>query len=241
MEKFNNFNLEEFEEPEKAKAIIKYLKLNGEVDTIKENESYYIINERKIKYGTSPETYKKQIEIFKTLLTKTDIKIITSIIELGDFCSEKTRNNVYDTISKKIEKKAKKRKNETDIIWLEKEVTFSVNILYNLLDKEDKDYVLCYREAWFNKKIIDRRCDLLEYEEYLVLTDDEADERAREYLEDGELWRMAITNNNEIRGLDEWIEDVLNIDGRASELNHYDGTEEYEEINGTDYYIYRQN
>ena len=46
-----------------------------------------------------------------------------------------------------------------------------------------------------------------------LFTEEQGEERAQEYLEDGELWRMSVESESTTQGLDEWIEDVLNIDG----------------------------
>lgn len=43
--------------------------------------------------------------------------------------------------------------------------------------------------------------------------EDEGEYRAREYLEDGELWKMAVEADDTILGLNDWIEFVLNTDG----------------------------
>ena len=39
---------------------------------------------------------------------------------------------------------------------------------------------------------------------------------ARERLEDGELWRMAVESGTTTQGLDDWINEVLKIDGWES-------------------------
>lgn len=54
-------------------------------------------------------------------------------------------------------------------------------------------------------------------------SEDEAEEEAREYLEDGELWKMAVESGRTTSGLDDWIEEVLSIDGWEHELCTYDG------------------
>ena len=80
-------------------------------------------------------------------------------------------------------------------------------------------------------------------QEYLVLTEDEADAAFDEALEN-------ILDDVILPDLDEalqcyfdrdaWKRDTQ-YDGRGHHLNHYDG-EEYEEVvNGTSYYIYRVN
>lgn len=79
--------------------------------------------------------------------------------------------------------------------------------------------------------------------EYLVLTDDEADKAWNEsldsYIDECILPELPKYLQNYFDD-ERWKSDAQ-IDGRGHSLNHYDGTEEYEEINGTDYYIYRTN
>ena len=80
-------------------------------------------------------------------------------------------------------------------------------------------------------------------EEYYVLTDDEADEKWDEeldyYLE--ECIYPEIPEH--LRGYfddEAWKEDAR-MDGRGHTLSSYDGCEYEEKINGTWYFIYRQN
>lgn len=77
--------------------------------------------------------------------------------------------------------------------------------------------------------------------EYLVLTDDEADELWEESLESyidecvlseiPERYRLYFDGER-------WMSDAK-TDGRGHALATYDGGEDYENINGTEYYIYR--
>ena len=79
--------------------------------------------------------------------------------------------------------------------------------------------------------------------DYLVLTDYEADNKWDEYLEnlldDCILPDLPETARNYF-DRESWIEDAK-YDGRGHSLSSYDGSEYDEEINGTTYYIYRQN
>lgn len=85
-------------------------------------------------------------------------------------------------------------------------------------------------------------------QEYLVLTDDEADDRAYDYAYS--VWEECYLTN-EIRkqlgfladyiDLEQATIDAISIDGRGHSLAGYDGHENYEEINGKTYYIYRTN
>ena len=107
--------------------------------------------------------------------------------------------------------------------------------------------------------------------DYLVLTDDEADEKAKEYILDS-LWAFnasfiaeqtgldneiiqAIHDNgkcesnndtfynliNKLGDLDTFVSDAISADGRGHFMSSYDGNENEEYINNTTFYIYRIN
>lgn len=105
-------------------------------------------------------------------------------------------------------------------------------------------------------------------DDYLVLTDEEADEKAKEYILDS-LWAftpnflssatgvhedvfIAIQNNGKcesnndailslVDDEDELVEEAIRWDGRGHFMSHYDGCENEETVNGVTYFIYRQN
>ena len=83
---------------------------------------------------------------------------------------------------------------------------------------------------------------LIDGDEYLVLTDDEADTMAREdgynYFDDIILSEVPEFIHRYI-DQDSWVEDYLQ-DGRGNIIARYDGVEDTQEINNTTYYIYRQ-
>jgi len=54
-------------------------------------------------------------------------------------------------------------------------------------------------------------------------SEEEAEALAREYLEDGEIWRMQVEAEETTDSLDDWIDQVLSSDGWQSELCRYDG------------------
>ncbi|QOI68922.1 hypothetical protein Lederberg_29 [Pelagibacter phage Lederberg EXVC029P] len=80
-------------------------------------------------------------------------------------------------------------------------------------------------------------------QEYLVVTDDEAeqlwDEHLDHYIEDCILPEMP-EHFRSYFDEDKWKQDAR-MDGRAHSLALYDGDENYIEINGIEYYIYRTN
>lgn len=80
----------------------------------------------------------------------------------------------------------------------------------------------------------------IEADEWLVLTDNEADTRCMEYAETyAEDVRLEIPRHLQIY-FDEnkYIEDLL-VNGRGELLASYDGAEREQEVNGTTYYIYK--
>jgi len=46
-----------------------------------------------------------------------------------------------------------------------------------------------------------------------LITEEEGEERAEEYLKDGELWKRAVDADQTTSSLENWIDDVLSIDG----------------------------
>jgi|SRR6476620_1920730 len=86
---------------------------------------------------------------------------------------------------------------------------------------------------------------LFEYgsQEYLVCTDDEADDKWEEdldnYLE--ECIYPELEGNLKYYFDDEKWKGDAKRDGRGHSLNRYDGDEDSEQVDGETYYIYRQN
>lgn len=131
------------------------------------------------------------------------------------------------------------------------------NDLWHLMadDRYDSWHVYAIRAAFNGEEVEDRRKDRhINAGEYMVLTDDEADERAREYIEQS-LWAFRpgfLANMTDMPyqafeklselcesandlvlaivektcGLDELVEEAISADGRAHFLNTYDGNED---------------
>jgi len=68
------------------------------------------------------------------------------------------------------------------------------------------------------------------------ITESGGETKAKEYLEDGELWRMAVESENTTLSLNDWVEHVLSIDGWEHTLGDIEDFGEHE--NDT---IYLQN
>jgi hypothetical protein len=104
--------------------------------------------------------------------------------------------------------------------------------------------------------------------DYLVLTDDEADEMVKQYIEDSicffnasfvarhcdaDIPTEAIEAIQEkyeasnpillklIKDIDAFVEDAISQDGRGHFIGFYDGEEWEQTVNGTTYFIYRTN
>lgn len=108
--------------------------------------------------------------------------------------------------------------------------TAAERIFALMLELDDYD---SYRYAVNGKTVSNGK------QEWLVVTDDEADE----------LWDQELENYLDecVPGADgpyfdreRWKRDAR-IDGRAHSLARYDGNEEEQEVNDTTYYLYRQN
>ena len=103
-------------------------------------------------------------------------------------------------------------------------------------------------------------------DDYLVYTDDEADEAVHNYIKESvcffrsdfiaahaevdeevikKLQELHENSNKAIRSLikdfDHFVSDAVCADGRGHFLSSYDGEENEQTINGNDYYIYRSN
>ena len=88
----------------------------------------------------------------------------------------------------------------------------------------------------------DESCIEYGRQEFLVLTDEEADERALSQLtDDPYMWKMAVADDHTTDSLEDWADQVLSIDGRGSVLSSWDGGEDWIKLGEIDYYIFRRN
>lgn len=79
--------------------------------------------------------------------------------------------------------------------------------------------------------------------EYLVVTDDEADELWDEYLDNyiNDVVLSELPEQYRFYFDSDKFKNDASMDGRANALASYDGGEDCEKVNGLDYYIYRTN
>ena len=146
------------------------------------------------------------------------------------------------------------------------EPDFDENDSYYIANREDYDTDEEYQQAQAEldeekeqdmQKAVDEMTDELDNitdgygeiyryygEEYEVLTDSEADDRMEEELDNyiEECIYPEIKDETLRNYFDEeaWKSDAR-IDGRGHIISRYDGCENEEKVNGTWYYIYRQN
>ena len=231
---YRGFNLDEYDNPEKVKALVKYLRENGDDingidDKIEENDDYYTINERTILYGTSPSRLVELIKKFKDQLSKPDVRNINKYLESKCYGYEPIKESYYAALKSRLPVDEE----------LKSEFVYIENILYHLLSNPDDKFILSIQAAWFGKELEYRRTSSKNDGEYRVLTDDEADSAMEDYV-DEDLWKMAVDADQTTQGFDDWRADVINMDGRGS-LASYDNEEREIEIDGETYYIYKVN
>ena len=156
--------------------------------------------------------------------------------------------------------------------FIEDNIAFCGNYMEELQKHQHEQTELTFSE-WCAENLteVEPYYDNSYNNDYLVLEDDEADEKAKEYILDT-LWAFnasfiayhtdldeeviqAIHNNgkcesnndifynliNKLGSIDDFINDAISADGRGHFLSSYDGCENEETINGTTFYIYRQN
>ena len=225
---------------------------------------YYTINERTVKVGRTPEEMQKVVDDFRSLLDTGMQGLITATLE-SDRTREETQE-VYDQVKdslKPLHEKAMKLKQrresnpneigEKSELWrdaatylrLDQEHLYVVNIAYRLL-LEDADYSVKtrneWKNAWLGKPVNDIREDsIINDGEYLVLTDEEADEWEREGLEQlfDEMTHGVPEHLKRFMDSDAYVEEYSG--NRGENINGYDGTEESITFDGVEYFIYRNN
>ncbi len=114
---------------------------------------------------------------------------------------------------------------------------FYVEFIRN--DLEDQYLALAINNDIYYSEAV----DLVDSEEYWVLTDDEADEQAEQYayLYVEEAQQEIPHHLQRYFNMDLFISDYIS-DGRGQLLNHYDGSEDSITLdNGSVFYIYRRN
>lgn len=82
---------------------------------------------------------------------------------------------------------------------------------------------------------LDKDVGMVTYDEYSddIFDSDTGEERARDYLtDDTEMWKLAVEGDNTTKGLDDWVEEVISVDG----WEHVLGSDNIHEIAWTDYY-----
>ena len=212
--------------------------LDVDVEDLEESrysDSVFVVNPRRVKDGHPPEYYTATIEKFKALLTPLKIQQITDYIT-GNFWSEKSRDKLYYPINRYLKKY---KQDKPEYAEIKKDCLYVENVLYHLLSNEDKDYIRMYKNAFLGKPLTDNR-KLVERNdgEYLVLTEVEAEIRAMDHLTDEDyFWKQAVQAGHTTQGLEDWAQEVIDIDGLGHILSSYDGGEEETD----NYLVFRTN
>lgn len=231
---------------QKQIALSKHLEIDvKQIEQSEYDDCIFVVNPHKKTIGHSPQYYKDTVKEFKELLTYP------------------TRNKIHKYLKRvsdpaiKSDKELEKLLHNGNVLYAitEYEVkgkaaikdwSYNSNIAHLLLKgySYSKDTSTDLVNAWFNREVEDRRKQVDAYEdEYLVLTDDEAEERYEEYLEN--YINECIINKmpDQYTGYfdrEAWKKDARE-NGRGNALNFYNGTECEQNVDGEMYYIYRQN
>lgn len=221
------------------------------------------VNPRSVRYGTSPRELKENAERVRFVL---DL-ILGHCIKTESLKSSNITEKFYRVIDKHLKSVLFVEDKEKDLLYpiLYKNLTGSdtppevpegkhdnnrakvyqdiVNFIFRLYHdgdyERDQKYTTACRQAFDGEKVKEYR-DLSQTNdgEYLVLTDDEADEKARDYSESYIDDCMDIPDHLEVYfDRERFIEDAISIDGRGHIIASYDGCEHWFD----EYYIYRIN
>ena len=166
----------------KINELAKFLDIDVEdLEESSYSDNVFVVCSRMVKNGHSPEHYEAIIGKFKALLTPLKIQQITDYIT-GNFWSKESRDKLYYPISRYLKRH---KQSKPEYMEIKKDCLYVENVLYHLLSNEDKDYITMYKNAFLDKTLTDNR-RLVERNdgEYMVLTDEEADERAKDYIEE---------------------------------------------------------
>lgn len=162
------------------------------------------------------------------LITDEVIKLLSEIIE-------------------EIKTKEKERLADGELLTDSQEHLEVVETTTSLYGEDCEKYLALLIHLGLTTKDIEENIELSSYgieiqgQGYRVLTDDEATEAVREYLEDSidEYLPREFTKSHLFQYFDveKFVSD--NEDERGSHLAGYDGVENEETVNGTTYYIYK--
>lgn len=112
-----------------------------------------------------------------------------------------------------------------------------------LSDYEDTDEERIFALMEHTEDSFDTCSTYFNNDDWLVLTDDEADDKWDEHL-DNYLEECVLPELPETMSMhfdkESWMSDAK-VDGRGHSLSSYDGEEHSETVNDTEYYLYRVN
>jgi len=232
--------MQEIKPEQRVKALSLFLEIDG--STIKPtqyDELTLEVNRRKVRWGTSPADVIKDCQLLENGLSvigvnKNDLIMdIKAFEELEEKEEKENKEALYHRIVEQFDLNEQTRKMK------QMGIHTLVNTLYHLINPGDFPRV---REYFLTGDVREYRpWSETDDGQYLVVTDEEADERWEEALENYIDECMEIPESME-RYFDReaWKSDAK-MDGRAHSLASYDGDESHVEIDGVLFYIYRTN
>lgn len=254
----------------KAQALAAHLDVLA--DEIRQDaDNNYTVSPRPAKRGTKPAQYVQDVADLKSILTPKEREEFSQAIESarkGEL-NKTERDAIYykirDRINDRIEKTEAARKRGDSfraglyspqhldaIERLKKSALYVENVLFHLLEQNDGsgtarnlEHAKSLRTAWNGETPEDKRED---YEdnagEYIVLTDSEADEMAKDYGQNviDEIVLPEIPERyHQYIDMEKLRADYADTSERGAALASYDGHEIEQTLEGETFYIYRTN
>lgn len=228
----------------KQQALLEFLKDQGheyDLDDLHEctyDESTFDVNPHPIRYGTSPSELVEQAKRVRAALAE-----LFPTVKQEKWDSSRVNKRVYRILDRRLKAK----------IWAEPQKEHDnekarayqdiVNFFYFLTDvgvyDRERRYRAAVRQA-FDTGSADEYRELSHTQDFtfLVLTEEEADERARQYAESliDDCYDLP-TPLEPYFDRDRFVDDCVNIDGRGVQLAGYD----HEEHEQGEFFIYRTN
>jgi len=186
---------------------------------MKYGEHHFVIGEHTVKEGDPPEKFVKHAAALHAFLAERGLDQKT--------WQDLNTNWSYTTLQVACVG------NSGNYPQVDGEIHYYSNGFYHLIGGKlvdaDKWHVYALRAAFNGEPIEDRRENgLRDQGEYSVLTDNEADEAAKDSFEDfckSDIVSQIPENLQGYFDTDKFVEDAMSTDGRASTLASYDGEE----------------
>lgn len=253
------------ETDERAEALAMHLDVLAD-EIRQDSDQNYTVSPRPAKSGTKPSEYVQNVDDLRSIMTikeRTDLTAAIKAAGKGEL-NQTERDAIYtlirDRINGRIEKTKAARgeyrpglynaRHLEAIDRLKKTALYIENVLYFLLMQNDGSstdsqlqHAKDYRTAWSGETPDDHRTD---YEdnagEYIVLTDEEADQMTKDYAQnyiDDCILPEVPEYIHKYLDTEKMLDEFGDTSERGSALASYDGNESEIKTDAGTFYIYR--